>query len=256
MLQNGDVFPPLPLSAAVAAKFICLVIWPVASVWSCSTAVPGVHTAMPSLPRFRERRTGSPKRASEVSRYRWRIGRRRRHSSKITSSVSRSATAPMHERFPQPRAPSSTTIPPISRQPASSSIPKAAFKRPSTRLAPSVACCLTKIWGSSATSNHQKRGEDQRHKNKRARVGAALEIETTMGPVGSPRNEHKSNFPVNLKECDHGCVQEYRRGDRKAFHRGISGAAEERDRASRDRCLSSQQKAVYLCRYRLGGAPV
>jgi peroxiredoxin len=39
--------------------------------------------------------------------------------------VSRSPTAPMHERFPQPLAPSSMPIPSVSGQPASSLTPKA-----------------------------------------------------------------------------------------------------------------------------------
>jgi hypothetical protein len=77
------------------------------------------------LAAFRERRINSSRRASKSSQYRWTIGKRRRRSLKSTSSASRSPAAPMRERFPQSPAPSSMTIPSTSRQPASSSIPKA-----------------------------------------------------------------------------------------------------------------------------------
>jgi len=61
----------------------------------------------------------------EMSRYRWTIGKSRRRSSKSTSSVSRSPTAPTHERFLQPPAPSSMTIPSVTSCIASSFSPNA-----------------------------------------------------------------------------------------------------------------------------------
>ena len=57
---------------------------------------------------------------------------------KSTSSISRSLTAPTRERLPQSPAPSSMTIPSVSRQPASSSIPKAGWWRPCIRPAQSA----------------------------------------------------------------------------------------------------------------------